>query len=66
MRIRKHPNLDLWLRDDGAICIPPSGKKYKKFRWTYGSKNKYGYRTVCINRKNYMVARLICEAFHRL
>lgn len=66
MRILKHPILPLWCREDGAICMPPNGYKFKKFRWTFGSKDHYGYLCINFRGKKYQVHRLICEAFHGL
>lgn len=63
MRIQKHPSLPLWLREDGAVCLPPC-PRYPKFRWTYGYKNNHGYLCIKFRGKKYQVHRLICEAFH--
>lgn len=63
MRIQKHPSLPLWLREDGAVCLPPC-HKFPKFRWTFGSKNKHtGYMEVGFRGKLYYVHRLMGETY---
>ncbi len=44
--------------------MPKSGKH--PAHWTFGSLRPDGYRKVAIDRKNYLIARLICETFHGL
>lgn len=65
MRILKHPILPLWCREDGAICIPPC-HRFPKFRWTFGSLTKKGYRRIRFQGEEYRVHKLICETFHGL
>lgn len=64
MRIRKHPNLDLWCREDGAVCLPPCPNIHRfKHTWTYGCPDKDGYLRIGFQGKTYKVHRLIAEAF---
>ena len=63
MRIRQHPGTGLWCREDGAVLMPPNGRNFKKFRWTYGCKYKDGYLVVRYHGKVYRVHRLIAETF---
>lgn len=67
MRIQKHPDLDLWCREDGAICMPPHtnciNPKYHKFRWTFGCPDSQGYSGIRFRGKLYKVHRLIAQTF---
>lgn len=63
MMVKKHPTLDIWCRDDGAVLLPSKGPHRKKGDWTYGCTNSHGYKIVGYNRKYYGVHRLIAEAF---
>lgn len=56
MRTRKHPILDIVMREDGGI-IPPSGIL------TYGYLSDKGYRKFDIRGKSYSVHRLVAETF---
>ena len=66
MKIKQDPVTGLWARADGAILLPPSGIKFKKFRFTFGSKRPDGYRAIQYKGKNYSVHQLLCRAFHGL
>ena len=67
MIIKQDPILGLWCREDGAICAPPSGKKYTTFRWTFGSNDDCRiYKKIRFQGKHYYVHTLICRAFHGL
>ena len=56
MRTRKHPVLNIRVREDGGI-VPPSGVL------TYGYLSGNGYRRFDIHRKAYRVHRLVAETF---
>ena len=60
MRIERHP-IGIWVREDGCIYLPQSGKK--PAHWTFGTKRTDGYLSVMINGKNYRVHRLVAEVF---
>ena len=60
MRIERHP-IGVWVREDGCIYLPTSGKH--PAHWTFGSKTTYGYLRICINGKNHRVHRLVAETF---
>lgn len=64
MQIRQDPISKLWCREDGAVLMPPAGRKFKTFRWVFGSKNCYGYKQVRFQGKCYRVHRAVCQAFH--
>ena len=67
MKIRQDPITKLWCREDGAVLMPPTKRsRFKKFRWTFGTEQLTGYRTVWYRGKNYRVHTLICRAFHGL
>ena len=66
MQIKRDPISRLWCRSDGAVLIPPTGIKFKKFHWTFGSTNSYGYKAIKSRGKNYYIHRIICCAFHGL
>ena len=64
MIIKQHPTSKLWVREDGAVCVPPDRIRFKKFRWTFGCENNSThYMFVMSKRKLYRVHRLIYEAF---
>lgn len=54
--VKKHPTLDIWCRDDGAVLLPRAG-------WVYGSLDVKGYRRVHVDGKDHKVHRLIAETF---
>jgi hypothetical protein len=62
MKIRLHKESGLWVREDGAVLMPPGGH-FRKFRWTYGYKRKDGYMVVRYRGKDYKVHRLVAETF---
>lgn len=61
LTVKKHPSLNILVREDGAIfnCERKKGTA----NWEYGTLFKIGYRYVNINRKSYLVHRLVAEAF---
>lgn len=65
MQIKQDPITKLWCREDGAVLVPPS-RKFLRFRWTFGSSDRHGYRTVRYRGKLHRVHRLVCRAFHGL
>lgn len=56
-----HPYLDIIVSSLGEVYLPQSGKNPAK--WTFGSKDSYGYRRVKIANKRYAVHRLVVETF---
>lgn len=56
----KHPTLGVLVRSDGAVFNTWRGNTR---RWTFGTITEYGYCRMMINGKNYLVHRLIAEAF---
>lgn len=66
MKVKQDPITGLWCREDGAVLLPPTGYRFKKFRWTFGSLTNYGYRKVQYGGKFHFVHRIICRAFHGL
>ena len=65
MKVVDHPSLEgIKCREDGAVFVPASGTH--KGHWTFGTRQRNGYRHVGIARKHYLVHRLITEAFHGL
>lgn len=60
MRIERH-SIGVWVREDGCIYLPTSGKK--PAHWTFGWKNSSGYRLVTVNKIKYRVHRLVAEVF---
>lgn len=66
MQIRQDPITRLWARSDGALCMPPSGTRFKKFRWSFGCKESAGYRYIRYKGKFHYVHRIVCRAFHGL
>lgn len=61
--IKKHPTLDIWCRDDGAVLLPSKGPGRCKGSWTLGCLDKHGYMVVGYERKQFRVHRLIVETF---
>lgn len=62
MKIRLHKESGLWVTDDGRVIMPPvKYSRFKKFRFTFGSKNNYGYMVVHYRGKLYYVHRLVAE-----
>ena len=61
MRIERHPKLNIWVREDGCIYLPQSGRN--PAHWTFGSKDNRGYLGVSINGKLYRVHRLVAECY---
>ena len=61
MRIEHHPKLNVWVREDGCVYLPQSGKH--PAHWTFGSKNTRGYLMVQIKGKDYKVHRLVAECY---
>lgn len=61
MQEKIHPTVGVLVRSNGEVFVPSNGAR--KAHWTYGSKNNRGYLKVKINGKNYLVHRLIAEAF---
>ena len=61
---RMHPTLDILCDSMGRVFVP--GDTWHKGHWTFGYLQPDGYRKVRIDKKNYSVARLICETFHGL
>lgn len=63
LEIKEHPTLHVNCRSDGAIEVLRQGARYtRKTRWSFGRK-RGNYLSVCINKKDYSVHRLIAEAF---
>lgn len=62
MMIKQHKESGLWVREDGAVLMPPVNNKFPRFRWTFGS-NHGGYHKVRHNGKFYLVHRLVAETF---
>ena len=60
MRIERHP-IGVWVREDGCIYLPQSGSH--PAHWTFGSKHNYGYRRVRIEGRDYLVHRLVADAY---
>lgn len=60
--IKQHPGTSLWVSSDGRVVLPPC-RKYPHYRFTFGSKNVYGYMVVEFRGKKYKVHRLIAETF---
>ena len=66
MQIKQDPVSKLWCRGDGAILMPPTSIKFKTFRWTFGTSDRYGYCVVKFHGKFYKVHQMVCRAFHGL
>lgn len=65
MRIKQHPGTGLWVREDGAVLMPPCPNIHRfKHTWMFGSDDgRKGYLRVQINGKRYGVHRLVVETF---
>jgi hypothetical protein len=64
MKIKQHKESGLWVREDGAVLMPPCPNIHRfKHTWTYGYKRKNGYMVVQFRGKKYKVHRLVAEAF---
>ena len=55
-----HPTLDILVNSIGQVFIPDH---FGKYRWTFGSKVTNGYMQVQIDKKRYLVHRLVAETF---
>ena len=66
LEARRHPETGLYCREDGAVLLPPSGRRVPRPRWSFGAKRRDGYLKVAHRGKCYAVHRLICGAFHDL
>lgn len=66
MQIKQDPISKLYCREDGAVLMPPNGRCFKSFRWTFGSSDGYGYRVVKFHNKAYKVHQIVCRAFNGL
>lgn len=66
MVIKQDPTTGLYCREDGAVLLPPTGHKFRKFRWTFGSSSGNGYKQIWFHGKHCSVHRLVCSAFHGL
>lgn len=60
-QVRLHPTLDVLVSSIGEVFVPANGPH--KAHWTFGSKKNDGYLHVKVNRKNYMVHRLVAATF---
>lgn len=64
MQIKKHEHTGLWVREDGAVLMPPCKNIHRfKYTWSFGSYDAYGYLCIMHNHKTYKVHRLIFESF---
>lgn len=64
MKIKQHKESGLWIREDGAVLMPPCPNIHRfKHTWTYGSKHHSGYLRIFFRGKHYQVHRLIAETF---
>lgn len=61
VRVKQHPTLGILVCSDGHVLLPKSGKH--PIRWTTGYINNAGYHMVSIKGEDYLVHRLIAEAF---
>ena len=66
MQIKQDPVTGLYCREDGAILLPPSGVKFKKFRWTFGWNGGDTYRCVGYKGIFYRIHPMVCRAFRGL
>ena len=57
----KHPTLGVLVREDGTVFNKSTGN-HPLYRWVKGS-NSYGYRLIQIDKKHYLVHRLVAETF---
>ena len=63
MKIKQDPITRLWCREDGAVLMPPC-RRFKVFRWTFGSAHGRGYRHIGYCGKIYLVHQIVCRAFN--
>ena len=61
MRIEHHPKLNVWVREDGCVYLPQSGKH--PAHWTFGCKDDRGYLKVKIDKKLYYIHRIVAQTF---
>lgn len=61
LECRRHPELGLWCREDGAVLVPATARH--KAHWTFGS-DCHGYKHVTYKGNNLAIHRLICQTFH--
>ena len=66
MKIKLDPVTGLYCRSDGAVLMPPTGRQYKTFRWTFGSETPCGYKQIRFQGKQHKVHRIVCRAFNGL
>lgn len=67
--VKEHPTLGVLVREDGAVMAVKVGSHgpNKKYDWTFGCKSTgNGYMVVRVCNKNYLVHRLVIEAFKGL
>lgn len=62
MLVSKHPLLNIYAREDGAVLLPPC-RKHPVQDWTFGRINKQGYMEIKFMYKNYRVHKLLAETF---
>ena len=60
IRARMHPTLDILVNSIGQVFIPDCHGSY---RWTFGTITPEGYMQVQIDKKLYLVHRLVAETF---
>lgn len=62
IQVKPHPYIpNVLVRADGMIYVP--SKRGHPGHWTFGTKDPKGYYSVRINFRNYLVHRLVAEAF---
>lgn len=62
LEVKRHPVLDVLVREDGMIFNKVRGKG-QSYEWTAGSSCSNGYRAVKILGKKYHVHRIVAEVF---
>ena len=60
MRVERHKS-GVWVREDGCIYLPQSGKH--PAHWTFGNGRGNGYLAVRVAGKSYYVHRLVVETY---
>ena len=60
-REKEHPVLGILVRDNGEVYVPSS--PLIAAHWTFGWTRKDGYKAVKINKKEYLVHRLVAETY---
>lgn len=64
MKIKKHTLTGLWVRDDGAVLMPPCKNIHRlKYTWSFGCPDNDGYLRIQCKGRTYKVHRLVLEAF---